>query len=169
MSNRRDRLLIGLALILSIASLSLNGFLVWQLSRARNTTRAVVNDAIASLSDLEAGDFRYEYHLKQLVPFRADIPIRQDLNFPIETTVPISTVIHVPLSTPFGSIVLPVPIRTSIPIDMQVPVHLDTSFPVSITVPVDMTIPVAIPLKDTPALGILQRMAERLIQLRDAL
>ncbi len=165
MSNRRDRLLLGLAVFLACLSLVLNLVLIWQLGRTREAARSAVGEAMAGLDALYASDLRYDFHLNQAIPFRGDVPIHEDLLFPIRTEVQVSTVIPVTVL----NVPLSVPIHTTVPISTQVPVRLDTSVPVSLTVPLDLTIPIAVSLKDTPLHPILQRMRNRLSQLHEGL
>lgn len=165
MHNRRDRLLLGLALLLALSSLGLNLVFFWQMNRMRTSARLAVDQGIASLDELYASDLRYDYHLKETIPFKGSIPVREDLLFPIKTEVIIDTTIPV---TVFN-VALSVPIHTTVPISTQVPVNVDTSVPVSLTLPLDLKIPIALSVKDSPLDGILQRIRERLTRLREGL
>ena len=140
-----SRVLVGLCLVISLLSLALSAFLVYSLFRVRQTAMEGLDAAIEALDSLGRQGFQYEYPLNQEIPFSADIPIREELVFPIDGTFPINTIVEVPINAGIlGTFVVEIPIDTSIEVSTSVPIRVEESFHIETSVPVSTTIPITI-------------------------
>jgi hypothetical protein len=165
-SSAAMRLAVGLCLILSIASLLVNGLLVFGLLNARSVVVEGLDTALEALDNSDGKGFHYDFKFEQEVPFSGDIPFKQDLVFPFEGDIPIDTTVEVPLKIGAQSFVVRVPINTSIYIDTAVPISIDQTFHVSTSIPVSMTIPVDIKPDDPMIQDLLGNVREWLVRLR---
>lgn len=125
-----SRFLIGLCLVTSLLSLALSAFLIYSLLHVRQTVVEGLDAAIEAPHSLSQQGLRYEYPFNQETPVSADIPFRQELDFPFAGTVPIYTTFEVPISTS-------VEVNTSVPIRIEESFHIETSIAVSTTIPID--------------------------------
>ena len=156
-----------LALLVSFASLALNGVLIARLLKTRQFVVDGMDAAIAALDNLEGKGFQYEYHFKQTIPFSGDIPFKQDMVFPFKGDIPINTVVKVPIDAGvLGQFTIDVPINNSFYIDMEVPISIDQAFHVDTEIPLDMVIPIDIQLDDPMIANQLDQIRSWLIELR---
>ncbi len=163
------RLVVGLCLLLSLASLALNAILIQNLLSVQQTFVDEVDQAIAALDNVSGELFSYEYRFQQTIPFEGDIPFQQDLVIPFQGTVPIKTTVRVPINAGIlGTFVVDVPIDTEFPVDIKVPVHVDQTFHVETEVPVDMTIPISISADDPAIQQLLDGVRQWLVDLRES-
>lgn len=166
----RFRLLISLCLVISLLSLALSAFMIYNLFRIRQTAVEGLDAAIGVLDSLSQQGFQYEYPFNQEIPVTADIPIRQELVFPIAGTFPINTTIEVPLNAGMlGTFVVEVPIDTSVEVRTQVPIRVDESFQIDTSIPVSMTVPIDIEPGDPEMEKLLSRVRKWLERIRDSI
>jgi hypothetical protein len=157
-----------LALVISLASLALNGVLIYKLLSVGQTTADGLDAAIAALQNLEGQGFRYEYHFSQTVPFSGDIPFKQDLVFPFKGNIPINTTVSVPINAGMlGTITVDVPINTVFPVDLEVPIKVDQTIHVDTAIPLDMVIPIEIKGDDPAIQKLIDQILEWLVSLRN--
>ncbi len=171
--------------ILVLASLALNGYLIWQLfqvqTQVRQTVRQVgpeiqesLDKAISDLESFEQTELEFNIAVQQDFPIDTEIPFNETINVPIQMTVPISDVIDtvvsldllgtgVPLEVP-----IVVPVNIDIPIDNTVTVPINRSIPISVTVPLDVEVPIAVDLQESEIGGYLGQMREGLEALDQA-
>jgi hypothetical protein len=161
---------LGICLVISVASLVLNVVLITNLLAVRQTFTAGVDQAISGLENLELNGFRYEYHLKQTIPFSGDIPFQQSMVFPFKGDVPVNTTIQVPIDAGLlGKFTVDVPINTSIPVDIQVPVEISQTFHVDTMIPIDMVVPIEISPDDPAIERLIDGIRDWLIAVRELL
>jgi len=158
--------IVVLSLLLSLASLAFNALLIYKLYQVRQPTVGMLDEAITALDSLDNQTFTYEYHFQQNIPFEGDIPFEQEVMFPFKGTIPINTVVEVPVNTGLGSITIKVPINTQVYVDTSVPVKIDQTFHVKTEAPVDMSIPIRVQLDQSPTRDALQQVKEWLLELR---
>jgi len=157
------------ALVVGLASLALNAFLIYSLLSTRQTAADGLDAAIAALDNFGGKGFHYDYRFQQEIPVSADIPIQQDLVFPFAGDFPINTTIEVPIDAgALGKFVIPVPINTSIYVETSVPIHVDQTFSISTSIPVDMTIPIDVQPDDPEIQKLLAQVRAWLIELRSS-
>ena len=68
-----------------------------------------------------------------------------------------------------GTFVVDVPINTSVYVETEVPVNIDQTFVVSTSIPISMTVPIDVGTEDPEIEGVLGRVQQWLIDLRDSL
>jgi hypothetical protein len=162
--------LVAISLAISLASLALNGILIYRLLIVRTQAVSGLDAAIASLDSLSESGFRYEYRLSQTIPFAGEIPFRQDVLFPFEGDIPINTTVEVPINTGFGPpLTVRVPINTSVYINTLVPIQVDETIAVETELPIDITIPLEIGPEDRILQELLSPIREWLVMLKASL
>ncbi len=164
------RVVVGLCLVISLASLILNGTLIYRLMVVQQVVMEGLDEAIAALGNLSGTGVQYDYHFEQMIPFSGDIPFKQDLVFPFKGNIPINTTVRVPIDVgPLGTFVVAVPINTSVHIETSIPVHVDQTVHVSTTIPLSLTIPIDIKADKPPLRDVIDRVREWLMRLRKSL
>jgi hypothetical protein len=162
--------LVLLSLLVSLASLALNGFLIYRLMAVQQKAVDGLNTAIAGLENLGGKGFHYNFHVQRTIPFSGDIPFKQDLNFPFEGNIPINTTVPVPIDAGLlGTFEIKVPINTNVRIKTSVPIHVDETIHVSTEVPIDVQIPIDIEPGEPAIQELISPIREWLIELRDSL
>jgi hypothetical protein len=159
--------LVGLALLLSLASLVLNILMIYGLLNVREAAIGGLDTALDALLNLGDQGFQYEYQFEQTIPVSANIPISQTMIFPFKGNFPINTTVQVPIDAGvLGSFVIDVPINTSVYVETEVPIQIDQNFEVSTTIPVSMTIPIDIQADDPAIQEIVSGVRQWLTELR---
>jgi len=162
--------LTGLALLLALLSLVVNVVLISTLLNVQRTAIQNVDAAIQALDDFSGEGFHYEYRFNQEVPVAASIPIQQQMTIPFAGNFPINTTIEVPIDAGLlGTFVVDVPINTSVYVDTEVPVNIDQTFELSTSIPISMTVPIDVGTEDPEIQGVLGKVQQWLIDLRDSL
>jgi hypothetical protein len=167
-SSAAMRIAIGLALIISLASLALNAALIYGLLQVRAMAAEGLDSVIEALDNFGGQGFQYDYHFEQVIPFSGDIPFQQDLVFPFEGDIPFNSTVEVPIDLGVQTLVVKVPINTSVHVDTAIPVSIDQTIHVSTSLPISMTIPIDIKPDDPAIQGILGDVREWLIRLRES-
>lgn len=177
---------IALALVvlflLVLLSLGLSGYLLWQWLGLRSQGKALARQAVDALSGLRRelqslDDVAFEHVLQidQTLPIHVVIPFREQLEVPIQTTVPIDQAIETSFSLqlPGFSVRVPVdlviPVQFDVPIDMTVPVEVNRDVPVSTTVPIKLDVPLVVNLADTGLKRYVDLLDQRLADLEQEL
>lgn len=159
-------MLVFLSFFLSLFSLTLSGIMAYKLLKLREQAMGIVNESIELVDGLKNKGFTFTYHFSQTIHFAGDIPIHQKIDFPFKGTIPINTVVKVPVELGFQTIVISVPIDTEVYVDTVVPVDINKTIHVETDVPVQMDIPITVNLKDTPAGELLRKLRLWLEELR---
>jgi hypothetical protein len=161
------RFLVGLALVLSLASLALNAYLIYSFMSVRQTAVEMLDSALIGLESVVEEGLYYEYRLEQSFPIAAEVPIQEEMTFPFEGEVPINTTVQVPIDAGvLGTFMFDVPINTSVHVETEIPVQIDETFEVSTTIPVSMTIPIELDGDDPAVQEFLNRVRQWLLDLR---
>ncbi len=166
--------------VLVIASLALNGFLLWQwlgfLQRAQvfgQQAQVAVGQTVANLSDFENTSIQFSVPVKNEIPVKTTVKFQKTIKVPIKLTIPIDQQVKTQIPLKINDITIPievnVPVKMNIPIDTTQEVNLDLDIPIETTVPIDMNIPVNIPLKDTGLAPYIQQLRGMLQQMNDAI
>ena len=164
------RFLVGLALVLSVASLALNAYMIYAFMSVRQTAVEMLDSAILGLEGLVEEGLYYEYQFEQSFPIAAEVPIQEEMIFPFEGNFPINTTVKVPIDAGvLGTFNLDVPINTSVYVETEVPIEIDETFEVSTTIPVSMTIPIELDPDDPAIQGFVDRVRQWLLDLRRSL
>jgi hypothetical protein len=162
------RVVVGLCLVISLASLALNGLLIYSLLNTRKTAVEGLDAAIDAMDSFGGEGFHYEYKFEDVIPFSGDIPFKQDLVFPFEGDIPINTIIEVPITFAGQTFTVKVPIDTSVSIDTAVPISIDQTVHVSTSLPVSLVIPIDVKPDDPTLQGLLSNVREWLVRLRES-
>ena len=165
-----SRLLMRLCLVISLLSLALSAFLLYSLFHVRQTAKEGLDAAVGALDSLRDEGFQYEYPFNQEIPISADIPVRQELVFPIAGTFPINTTVEVPINAGMlGTFVVEVPINTSVEVRTSVPIRVDERFHIETSIPVSMTIPIDIEPNDPRMQKLLDGVREWIERIRESI
>ncbi|MBN1888201.1 MAG: hypothetical protein JW850_09430 [Thermoflexales bacterium] len=155
------------ALVIALISLALNGVLLAALLQRQAFARAAIDQALAALDEAATSSVTLNFPVSQTIDFEGSIPIQQDFIVPFESTIPINTIVSVPIDLgPLGTSTIDIPVNTSLPVNLQVPVHIDQSFPIKTSVPLRMTVPIRLSPAEPPLRDWLQAVREFLILLR---
>jgi hypothetical protein len=137
------------ALALALASLAVNGVLLWKLRRPERLVAPAVERLAEGLSKSNEA-IKYTVRIPSGTPVSFDVPIDERYVIKLRTSLPINTVVRVPFNTPFGNRVVAVPIRTTIPLRQDIPVHLVDTFHLRTRTNAEYVVPLEIKLKDLP-------------------
>lgn len=183
---RSAKISIILLFVLVLLSLSLNGLLLWQwwrfqqrveqtIENSKPIVQEALTQAISDLETFEQSTITADIHVQQEFPVQVEIPFRETIDVPIQTTIPISqeiktTVFIDPLQTGLSIPTdVTVPVNLEVPIDLTVPVSIDRTIPISTTLPIDLNVPVAIKLSETELAPYLERLRTGLISFNQTL
>jgi hypothetical protein len=149
-------------LALVLLSLGLNAIVIAGLLEARETTVAVLDEALVALANVENEVFEMTFDVQETVPVDTEVRFQRQWNVPIDMTIPIDHEIHfqetieVPVDLPLFDFTFEVPIDTKLPVKLDVPVNMvvpfaiDETIPVQTEVEIDLSVPVVIEMADTP-------------------
>lgn len=151
------------------ASLLLHALTITRLFAVRNTLRDQIDELASSVEGAKQSTITYQLPINQQLPINLDVPISRNLNVPIKTSVRLQQTIDLPIDTPLGSFNVPVPVDATIPIDTSVPINFDQTIAISATVPIKLDLPIQVDLGASQVAPLLDRLRERLIELRDSL
>ncbi|HEX8692729.1 MAG TPA: hypothetical protein VF746_09935 [Longimicrobium sp.] len=137
------------ALVLALASLAMNGALLWRL---RSPERLAAPAVDRLLTSLERSDARIPYQVKipAGTPLHFDVPVDEVYTVKLRTTLPINTDVRVPLNTPVGRRTITVPIRTTIPLRQDIPVRVVDTFRLRTRTQAEYVVPMEIRVRDLP-------------------
>ncbi|MCX7680553.1 MAG: hypothetical protein N2508_01075 [Anaerolineae bacterium] len=163
--------------LLTLLALAMGGYALFWLLQIRQMALDAQQVALRTVADARAlvagiGDdsFSYTVTIRRDIPVQASIPFRHDFTVPIHATIPISTVVIIPVNAGLlGTFDIDVPVRTMIPVHLEVTVPVSQTVAFSTTVPLNLDVPVEIPLSDTPLTGYLEELDAALGQLEEGL
>lgn len=138
-----------LALLVAAVSLGANGVLLYKLRRPEKLLAPAVDRVGARLA-ASGASIKYTVRIPAGQPINLDIPIDQTYTIRLRTSLPINTNVRVPVSTPFGSRSINIPVRTNIPIRQDFPVRLVDTFHLRTQTQSAYVVPLEIKLKDLP-------------------
>ncbi|MGD8397904.1 MAG: hypothetical protein PVG11_03530 [Anaerolineae bacterium] len=162
--------LVGLALIISLASLALNVLLIYTLRNAQQAAVQGIDQAIAAVDSFGGEGFQYEYQFSEEIPISTSVPVRQQMVIPFEGEFPINTNVQVPIDAGIlGTFVIDVPIDTSVYVSTEVPVNIDETFEFNATIPISLTVPIDVGTDDPEIEGFLTGIRDWLADLRESL
>ena len=162
--------LVGISLVVSLASLALSVALIYSLADAQRTAVEGLDSAISALDNLEGEGFHYEYRFERSIPVSSSIPIQQEMVIPFSGDFPINTQVQVPIDAGIlGTFMVDVPINTSVQVDTEVPINIDQTFDISTSIPVSMVIPIDVQPDDPAVQDGLSKLRAWLVDLRASL
>lgn len=152
-----------------IILLALNLALIYGLNLARLAAIDALSNAETTLDKLANEVIVYNIKVNQAVPVKADVPLNQKIDIPLDTVIPIDQVIKFPFKTGNTQIELEMPIKADFPIDMVVPVQFNNTISVDTTVQLDTAVPVKIELNKTQLAGYIEQARLDVKQLKNRL
>ena len=156
-------------LVLLAASLLLHALTITRLFGVRNTLREQIDQLASAVTAAKSNRMTYTIAIDQQLPINIDVPIQRSLEVPVNTEVRIQQNIELPVETALGNFTIPVPIDANIPISTTVPIAFDQTVTISTTVPIKLDVPIQIDLGSEQVAPLLDRLREKLIELRDGL
>lgn len=160
-------------LILVIASLALNAFLLWQwmgflqeAQLAGQQAQVMLAQTVADLGEFEKTAIQFSVPIDETIPVKMTVKYKKTVEVPIKLTIPIDQNIETEIPLEINGITIPikvsVPVKMNVPIDTKQNVPLDLEIPIDANIPIKMQIPVNIGLDETG-------MAPYISQLREML
>ncbi|HEX6911287.1 MAG TPA: hypothetical protein VF142_12865 [Longimicrobium sp.] len=146
---RRRGWLAPAALAAALLSLALNGVLLYLLTNPERLLAPMLDRVLGRLEQQDAV-LRYQVRIPAGMPVHFDIPVDERYEVRLNTTLPINTTINLPVSTPFGTRNVRVPVRTKIPLRSTVPIHLRDTFRLRTQTQAEIVVPLEIPVRDLP-------------------
>jgi hypothetical protein len=145
--------------VLTLLSLTLNVVVILGLQQARQIALDTVTDARAIIAGVGDETFSYTFELDQEIPIAASVPFHEDITVPVHTTLPISTVVAIPINAGLlGTFDIDVPIYTVVPVDLEFTVPVSKTVTIATTVPLNIDVPIEIPISETPLVGYLAEL-----------
>jgi len=163
-------------LILVIASLALNIFLLWQwmgfLQEAQvagQQVQVMLAQTVADLGEFEKTTIQFSVPIDESIPVQMTVKYKKTVEVPIKLTIPIDQNIETEIPLEINGITIPikvsVPIKMNVPIDTKQDVPLNLEIPIDARIPIKMEIPVNISLNEAgmgPYISQLREMLDSL-------
>ena len=163
-------------LILVIASLALNAFLLWQwmgfLQEAQvagQQAQVMLAQTVADLGEFEKTAIQFSVPIDENIPVKMTVKYKKSVEVPIKLTIPINQNIDTEIPLEINGVTIPikvsVPVKMNVPIDTKQNVPLDLEIPIDANIPIQMQIPVNISLDETgmgPYISQLREMLDSL-------
>jgi len=146
---KRVRWLAPAALAAALLSLALNGVLLYLLRAPERLLAPALERVLGRLEEQDV-TLRYQVRIPAGTPVHFDIPVDERYEVRLNTTIPINTTVNLPISTPFGSRNVAVPVRANLPLRTNVPVHLRDTFRLRTQTQAELVVPLEIPIRDLP-------------------
>lgn len=135
------------ALVLALASLGLNLYLLGQLRAPERWAVPALERALAPLAGAD-GVITHTVRIPAGTPLSLDIPVDERFAIAVDTVLPINTTVRVPIDTPFGRRAVTIPIRASVPLRSTLPLHVRHTFRLRTRTSRDIDIPIRIRVGD---------------------
>ncbi len=163
-------------LILVIASLALNAFLMWQwlgfmqqVQVMGQQVQIAADKAVADLSDFENSSITFTVPVRDNIEVNANVKYKGTIDVPIDLSVPIDEEVKTQIPLKINDVTIPievtVPVKMNIPVNSVQKVNLDLTIPIKTTVPINLDIPVDIKLSETglgPYIGQFRQMLQQM-------
>ena len=179
--SKSAKFIIFILFILVLASLALNGLIIWQLlmvqqriqnvaAEAGPTIQESLDEIIIDLEKLEGAALEFDIAVDQDFPVDTEIAFSDTVEVPIQMTVPISQTIETTVFLELvGGVELPVdiavPVNVEVPIDNTVVIPIERTIPISVTVPLKEDFLIEIDVAESDLALQIARLREGLISL----
>lgn len=141
--------LAGVALLVALASLALNVYLLAQLRRPERWALPAFERTLRELAGSDA-TLRYRIRLPAGTPIRLDIPVNERFGVRVDTTIPIATQAVLPVRSPLGRYDVRVPVRARVPLRATLPLHIRHTFRLRTRTRDEIVVPLEFRLADLP-------------------
>jgi hypothetical protein len=165
----RENVISTVLAIFLVVSLGLHAFTFISLLRVRNTINRQLDISANQMAQVRQQKVRYVFPVDQTFTIDTTVPISETVEVPLNLTVPISETVQIPIETPLGIVPLEVPINLTVPITETVTVPINKQIPFRTDIPVQTDIPVDLDLNGPPIGPILRQFEDALRELRDNL
>ncbi len=156
--------------LMALVSLAVNILLVTRLLAIRNGIADTLAGASRSLDNLAWQGLSFDFPISQTVSFEGDVPIKQDISFPVKGNFPVDTTINATIDLgSLGTQTISVPVKTTVPVDVTVPVHVEQTVRVKTQVPVRLIVPIRLNPNEPPLKDWLTQLREALENIRKTL
>lgn len=137
------------ALTAALLSVGLNAYLIGKVRRPEEWAGPAVERVFARLESEDAR-IRYEVRVPAGTPIRLDIPVDERFAIRVDTTIPVRTVVNLPIRSPLGNHNVRVPVRANVPLRSTVPIHVRHTVRLRTSTPQEIVVPLEIRLRDLP-------------------
>ena len=137
----------ALALLLALASIGLNVYLLQQLRHPERWAEPAVRRLLAGIT---GGDDVVEYTVRipRGTPLALDVPVQERFTSGVDTVIPVRTRVRIPFETPLGTRSVVVPLRADIPLRTRLPLDIRHTFRLRTQTTQEIAIPIQIRLGD---------------------
>lgn len=174
--SNKVKVFLSFLLILVIASLALNAFLMWQwlgfmqqVQVMGQQVQIAMDKAVADLSDFENSSITFTVPVRDNIEVNANVKYKGTIDVPINLNVPIDEEVRTQIPLKINDVTIPievsVPVKMNIPINSVQKIDLDLTIPIKTTVPINLDIPVDIKLSETgmgPYIGQFRQMLQQM-------
>ena len=152
---------------LAILSLAANGLLIWRLLALRDRADALLDDLLVLTESIGEEVIAIPVEIDETFPVHASVPFRFEDTLSIDTAVPISTTVAVPVQLLGRVIEFEVPIDITVPISYQVPIVVERTIEVDTSVPVQIETTIELRLSETPIGVYMEQLRDAIQRLRE--
>ena len=146
MTTRIWRIMVTLFVLLS---LTLNIYLLFLLSNAQKDLVDAIVVARNSLTIMNQQSVEISVKVDQEIPINTLIPISQTITVPIDLDYPLSTVVNTSFNIPvLGRQEISIPIETVVPLHTYLNIPFNETVHISITYPLHLDFPVTVDIPD---------------------
>jgi hypothetical protein len=150
-----------IATLLIIFSLVLNLFLLLVLAKARIDLRNTITAVRNTLEGISQEPIEIPVEISQDIPINTTIPISQTIRVPIDIDYPLSTVINTSFNIPvLGRQELSLPIDTVIPVNLVYEAPIQEMVYISMVLPLHLELPILIEIPPEVRLQLEERLLE---------
>lgn len=154
----------------AVAALALSILAFYGVMRLQQIDRVIVGQIRSSLPAVADYTIETTLPLSQTFPISTSFPLHQDFVVPIRTTLPISTVVHVPIDLPLvGRREVSLPVQAEIPVNLRVVIPVSQTVPVQTTVALDADFPLRLELRQLGLASALEQVDMALQQIEENL
>lgn len=165
----RENVISSVLAIFLVVSLGLHAFTFISLLRVRNTINRQLDISAEQMAQVRRQKVRYEIPVDQTFTIDTTVPISETVEVPLNLTVPISETVQIPIDTPLGVVPIDVPINMTVPITETVIVPINKQIPFRTDIPVQTDFPVDLDLNEPPIGDVLRQFEDALRELRNNL
>lgn len=163
----RQNIITTVLAIFIILSLLIHAVTILQLVRLRAIVARQMDISAGQVAELRQQSVSYEFPVERTFTIDTTVTVSETVDVPLNLSVPIEQTITVPISTPVGSVELPIPLSFTVPISNTISVPINKDIPIQTDIPINTTIPINLSLGDPPVGDVLQQLENGLRNLRE--
>ena len=136
----------AVSLIVNVILVSVLFIMAAQLKNLKTTVNGLLGGLYSNLVEMDKANMATTITVETQIPVNFDLPIQQNTDVTLMSSVPIPDAYVVINSSSFS---ISAPANITLPAGTNLPIALNISVPVQMTVPISLQIPVNIPLNQT--------------------